>query len=66
MKGSANVSLSVDRIARIKISFPDEKARESISNKLFEAKESISSLKESLRMAEENYQVLVEKIKASL
>ncbi len=66
MKGSANVSLNVDRISRIKISFPDEDARDDIANKVFSARESIFSLRKSLSEEERNYQVLVKGIRSSL
>ncbi|WP_226646419.1 N-6 DNA methylase [Microbulbifer variabilis] len=66
MKGAANVSLTVDRIARIKISFPNKRSRDGISKMIFETKESISLLRESLREEEEKYRALVKSVKNSL
>ena len=57
MKGSANVSLNISRLGKIKVPFPNIEAREEIANKILGKQNEILRLKKDLKRALEEFEI---------
>ena len=66
MKGSANVSLNIARLGKIKIPFPDVEIRSKIVNDIFDKQNEIFRLQNSLKSAVDELEITKNKIRRIL
>jgi len=66
MKGSANVSLNISRLGKIKVPFPNIEAREEIANKILGKQNEILRLKKDLKRALEEFEIKKNNVRSIL